>query len=225
MKLDLPDNYLWFDPESGPLDLLQTLFGKVKGSRAYRLMADRLGEEPESLLGVGTQGAAYLLPSGRVLKFTKDDGELWAADFIQSQRGIPGLPTFFDSFTLADRQKRLGIGVLVREYVDLEPPEGYAPLVEFINWAEGQAASGMENTVGELKESMGKLLKILDSQRVPRRFREEVSNFAEGIRTLYDAGYYTMDYSSNFGFQGTQPVLFDVSVNTKTPPRTPVLWL
>jgi hypothetical protein len=53
--------------------------------------------------------------------------------------------------------------------------------------------------------------------------QSQLDTFIENLRTLFRARMYTTDIRHNVGFIGRQPVVFDLSVDAKRPPKVPVV--
>ncbi len=180
----------------------------------------RVGEAPAAILGAGDKGVVYGLPSGKVLKLTKDASEVEA---LSVMKGVQDrhLVQVFDAFYAVDdpeRPKPAGVGVVVRESIDstvLQVPAVWE--LRDLFWqaaARGARASsdsddlckGMDAYVGRLEAEMPELSHF---QRI------FVRAVASGVRRLRDLGICTFDLGpGNIGLIAGRPVLYDVGVAT-----------
>jgi len=100
----------------GPLiQGLMDALGRDMAHDVYEKAVRRIGEEPFDMLGRGGWGIAYRLPSGRVLKVTRDWDELDAAAALQAA-GHPNVVGIHDVFLVgADRD---AVAFVVRDAVE-----------------------------------------------------------------------------------------------------------
>jgi hypothetical protein len=109
---------------------------KELGEKGWEALVGRLGEEPVEYLGSGFVGSAFLLESGKVLKFT-NKAELHSADILMNDySGVhpedaegfpprrephPNVIQIHDAFALLQNETEeriFGVGVVVKDAVD-----------------------------------------------------------------------------------------------------------
>lgn len=105
----------------------------------------RVGEAPAVFLGAGSMGVAYGLPSGKVLKLTRDPSEVEALSVMQGAQH-PNLIQVFDAFYAVDNSTHLmpmGVGVVVRESIDstVRQAPAFDKLARLFGWASVSGAS------------------------------------------------------------------------------------
>lgn len=126
--------------------------GWFLGPAAARAAVARAGGAPVRFLGSGLFGTAYLLPSGRVLKFT-DAAELAAALRMSGFQEHPNLATVRDAFAV---RGRMGCAAaVVRDAVDFplcDGPRWIDPLVGVLFASAERTILSYRRTDREMRE-------------------------------------------------------------------------
>lgn len=208
---------------------------KALGKNAWDALVKRLGEAPVEYLGSGFTGSAFLLYSGKVVKFT-GNAELEAADLLMNDyEGIrpddsegrppknephPNVIQVHDAFAILQKETEdriFGVAVVVKDQVDevfdqLQDPELYAAASRLIgSWEPPEAPEDMsrlEADCWKLEEWVRETGK-LDLSPVEKALRQDL---VAGIRYLRGFGLCPPDLlvMSNVGIKDGRAVFFDV---------------
>lgn len=192
-----------------------------RGVELYEKLVARIGEEPVVLLGIGHMGVAFGLPSGRVLKFTKDLHELEAASFLSRHHPHRNVARFYD-VVLAQGSSG-AVGVVMRDGVNeiVEDIGELAGLAETLRGITGDAARLFRVTLGPeyrgdrraaMRGAMEFFLEMFaDVEFDDPQERAVADDVLAGMRFLYDEGVYGVDFhGKNIGFIDDRAVIFDI---------------
>jgi hypothetical protein len=210
------------DPDDPQGALLAAL-----GKQGYGALIGRIGEEPIRYLGSGYTGSAFLLPSGRVLKFG-NNAELYAADVLMRAEPHANVILILDAFALVLKEtgKTLyGVAVIVKESVDqvldrLDDPDLLRIALDLVgDWEPPTQPMGMSaSRYGKMMlETWLSDTENLDLSQKEQSFRDDL---AAGIEYLMSLGITPTDLIelSNIGIKDGRAVFFDVMA-----PETPKL--
>jgi len=178
----------------------------------------RVGEAPVVFLGAGSMGVAYGLPSGKVLKLTRDPSEVGALSVMRGAQH-PNLIQVFDAFYAVNDPTHpmpMGVGVVVRESIDSTARQvpAFDKLARLFGWASVSGASA-----GDFCKGMDAYVARLDAVAHGLNTIERV--FVEGVLAavakLRELGICTYDLSQdNIGIIAGRPVLYDVGAASVT---------
>jgi hypothetical protein len=226
----LPDVVLIL--RTGRISIEEALRYNLPG--AYEKIAqkiyDRVGERPKVILGTGDMGIAYGLPSGKVLKITRDLTEVQAMAAIMRGPEHPNLARIFDAFyAVNDPESRrpTGAGVIVREAIDgtLMQADGYEELRGSLRLAVYEG----DSVISELSDycsGMKRLMKALeaDASNFSAFERLMLEGILSAVRAAQSLGICSIDFGpGNIGIIGTRPVLFDIGVAEVKNPRVDMI--
>lgn len=205
-------------PDGVPLyEAFRHSFGDVYGKSLYKKIVDRIGEEPESELGHGMAGVAYLLPSGKCLKVTSSVGELQAMQILKGVRH-PNLVHVYDVFAVKDGGR--GVGIVLRDTVDeiiyeiLD--EGQKRLLNIAKTNAGMKYGDLIHDGADEEEALEAGMKAYLSYL--RKWRRErlFSGIISGVEKLRKLGILGIDFHEfNIGVDGEhtsdeRAVIFDM---------------
>jgi len=217
---------------------------KVLGKEGWRALVERLGEEPVSYLGSGFTGSAFLLPSGKVLKFTTN-AELDAADILMNDysgeepddaegrppkaRQHPNVIAIHDAFALLQKEhddRIFGVAVVVKDQVDevldeLQDPELYQAAQRLVgSWEPPEAPEDMDRVEADcwkLEEWIRESGELKLSP-IEGALREDLVAGIRYLRSLFLCPGDLLEMS-NVGIKDGRAVFFDV-MNQRTPRLT-----
>lgn len=209
---------------------------KALGQAGWTALVTRLGEAPTKYLGSGFTGSAFLLPSGRVLKFT-GNAELDASDVLLFSEPHANVIRIHDAFALLQNEgdKRIfGVAVVVKDAVDevldkVRDPELYEAAERLVgSWEPAAAPPDMDPVEADcwrldewIRES-GRL----ELTPVERSLRDDLVRGIKYLRKL-DLCPGDLLEMSNIGIKDGRAVFFDI-MNQRTPFLTeediPVVW-
>jgi hypothetical protein len=175
----------------------------------------RVGEAPVVNLGSGFMGVVYGLPSGKILKLTRDPSEVEALSVMKGVQH-PHLVQVFDAFYAVDdpvRPRPMGAGVIVRESIDRT-----AWKARDLFWQAAACGSRAAAEADDLCKGMDAYVAHLDAA-VERNHLD--STFIEAVLSavakLRELGICTYDlHPDNIGLIAGRPVLYDVGAASVT---------
>lgn len=179
--------------------------------RVRKKILRRVGEAPVVVLGVGFNGVVYGLPSGKVLKLTRDPSEVEALSVMKDVQHRH-LIQVFDAFYAVDdpaHPRPKGVGVIVRESID--STLFYAR--DLLYRAAARAASVAFET-DDLCKGMNAYSAYLQAA-VEVHYLQEVLVEAvlSAVEKLRELGICTYDLGpDNIGLIAGRPVLYDVGM-------------
>lgn len=180
----------------------------------------RVGEAPVAILGAGDKGVVYGLPSGKVLKITRDASEVEALSLMKGAQD-PNLVQVFDAFFAVDdpgSPRLMGAGAIVREAVDatvLKVPAVWE--LRDLFWQAAARGSRMASESGDLCKGMDTYAARLRAElpELNHFQRTFVKAVESGVKALKGLGICTFDLGpGNIGLIEQRPVLYDVGVAT-----------
>lgn len=202
-------------------DALVRDLGPREALQVSEKIFSRIKERPVQILGSGTMGVAYLLPSGKVLKLTSDEDEVDAMNLMKEKRGTPNLLSVYDVFTV--KTSRGPMGVIVRDDAGdsiQSLHERYPFLSGFLTILQDQAAEVYYDRRREVgnKEARWEAMLFYAQALMDDDYREHLRpeelallpDIAKAVHALMEIGVYTIDLlPDNIAIRDGEIFVFD----------------